>query len=188
MALSNLLYTTQFILLSVPDRSQDFLEFDQSIQDKGSEYHGCQKQRADAASVVEALLAAALIFIYAVLRALPLKTKIFAVLLRRLRTAIDRPNTSVLETWRHEKNLNMLLWALVMACCVATGVERTWWTTQLSGVCKEMDIGSRAQLEHEMRRVAWTDSFLDDRIDGIWAEAMQAMQASEDRTCWTRSS
>ncbi|KAL1795982.1 hypothetical protein ACET3X_006206 [Alternaria dauci] len=181
VALSNLLYTTQFILLSVPDRSQDFLEFDQSIQDRGSEYHGFEKHGADAASIVEALLAAALIFIYAVLRALPLKTKIFAILLQRLRTAVDRPNTSVLETWQREKNLNMLLWALVMACCVATGAERTWWTTQLCGVCKEMNIGSREQLEHEMRRVAWTDSFFDDRIDGIWAEAMQA---SEDRTSW----
>ena len=170
MALSNLLYTTQFILLSVPDRSQDFLKFDQSVQDNNSECSESQKHRADAASVVEALLAAALIFIYAVLRALPLNTKIFAILLRRLRTAIDRPNTSVLETWKREKNLNMLLWALVMACSIATDAERTWWTTQLSGVCKEMNIGSREHLEHEMRRVAWTDSFFDDRIDGIWAE------------------
>ena len=64
VALSNLLYTTQFILLSVPDRSQDFLKFDQSVQDNNSECSESQKHRADAASVVEALLAEALILIY----------------------------------------------------------------------------------------------------------------------------
>ncbi|KAG9195107.1 hypothetical protein G6011_00227 [Alternaria panax] len=173
VALSNLTYETQFIILSVPDRSWDFLDFDQGIQDEASGDHEHQKQRADAASVVEALLAAALIFVYAVLRALPLKTKIFTILLRRLRTAIERPNTSVLETWSREKNLHMLLWALATACLVVTGRERMWWATQLSCVCQELGIGSRQHLEHELQRVAWTDLFFDARIDGIWAEVMR---------------
>ena len=105
LTLSNLLYETQFMILSVPDQSHNFLHFDQSMHDKQSDFYGHIEARADAASVVEALLAAALIFVYAVLRALPLNTKIFAILLSRLRAALDRPNAPMLEIWRREKRL-----------------------------------------------------------------------------------
>jgi hypothetical protein len=173
LTISNLLYETQFIVLSVPDHSCDFLHFDQLTQDEQSECHTFRKCRADAASVVEALVAAALIFVYAVLRALPLNTKIFAILLSRLHAAIDRPSVPVIETWSREKNLNMLLWVLVIACCVATGAERTWWIAQLSEVCREMGISSRRDLEHVLQHVAWTDLFFDDRMEGVWLELVQ---------------
>ena len=173
LTLSNLLYETQFMILSVPDQSHSFLHFDQSIHDKQSDCYDHLKARADAASVVEALLAAALIFVYAVLRTLPLNTKIFAILLSRLRAAVDRPNASVLYTWRREKNLNTLLWVLVVASCVATGEERMWWIAQLSELCGKRQIISRHHLEHEMRHVAWTDTFFEDRMDAIWAEVMR---------------
>jgi len=173
LTLSNLLYETQFMILSIPDHSHNFLHFDQSINGEENDCYDYLKARADAARVVEALLAAALIFVYAVLRALPLNTKIFAVLLSRLRTAIDRPNALVLEMWRREKNLNMLLWVLVVASCVATGEERMWWIAQLSELCGKRHISSRQHLELEMRHVAWTDKFFEDRMDAIWAEVMR---------------
>jgi len=173
LTLSNLLYETQFTILSIPDQSYNFLHFDQSIHDKQSDCYDFLKARADAASVVEALLAAALIFVYAVLRTLPLNTKIFAILLSRLRAAVDRPNASVLYTWRREKNLNTLLWVLVVASCVATGEERMWWIAQLSELCGKRQIRSRQHLEHEIRHVAWTDTFFEDRMDAIWAEVMR---------------
>jgi hypothetical protein len=189
--LSNLLYEIQFIILSVPDRSHDFWDCDWGIQHESSEDHHRRKNRANAASVVEALLAAALIFVYAVLRALPLHTKIFTILLSRLRIAIDRPRTSVVEVWKREENLNMLLWVLVTACSVASGAERTWWITQLSELCEEMDIISRHRLENEMRHVAWTDLFFDDKMDGIWAEVMQlrghALSRASLAATWTGS-
>jgi hypothetical protein len=173
LTLSNLLYETQFTILSVPDQSHNFLHFDQSIHDKQSDFYGHIKAKADAASVFEALLAAALIFVYAVLRVLPLNTKIFTILLFRLRTALDRPNAPVLDIWRREKNLNMLLWVFVVACCVATGEERMWWIAQLSELCDVMHVRSRHHLEHEMRHVAWTDTFFEDRMNAIWAEVMR---------------
>lgn len=173
LALSILLYETQFMILSVPDQSHNFLYFDQSTQDEQSDCYDYLKASADAASVVEAILAAALILVYAVLRALPLNTKIFTILLARLRTAVDRPKTSVVDIWRREKSLNMLLWVLVVACCVVTGEERMWWVAQLSELCGEMHVRSRQHLEQEMRHVAWTDLFFDDRMDDIWAEVMR---------------
>ncbi|KAI4693981.1 uncharacterized protein J4E84_002560 [Alternaria hordeiaustralica] len=188
LTLSNLLYETQFTILSVPDQSYNFLHFDQSIHDKQSNCSDFLKARADAASVVEALLAAALIFVYAVLRALPLNTKIFAILLSRLRAAVDRPNTSVLYTWRREKNLNTLLWVLVVASCVATGEERMWWIAQLSELCDVMHVRSTHHLEDEMRHVAWTDTFFEDRMNGIWAERYeQYIQSSEWTFVWVAS-
>jgi len=173
LTLSILLYETQFTILSVPDHSHNFLHYDQSIHDVQSDCFDHLKARADAASVVEALLAAALIYVYAVLRALPLNTKIFTILLSRLRTAVDRPNAPIVETWKREKNLNTLLWVLVVASCVATGEERTWWIAQLLELCGKRQIGSRQHLEHEMRHVAWTDTFFEDRMDAIWAEVMR---------------
>jgi hypothetical protein len=173
LTLSNLLYETQYSILAVPDHSRHFLRFDQAIQDEQSDCYEYLKHRADAASVVEALLAAALIFVYAVLRALPLNTRIFTILLSRLRAALDRPNTSVLKVWGREKNLNMLLWVLVMACSVATRSEQMWWIAQLSELCGEMSVSSRSHLEHELRHVARADLFFDDRMDGIWAEVVR---------------
>jgi hypothetical protein len=174
LTLSNLLYETQFIILSVADRSRDFLDFDQGVREKQGVDYERQRLRADAASVVEALLAAALIFVYAVLRAVPLNTKIFSILLSRLRIAVDRPNTQLIEVWKREKNLNMLLWVFFIGCCVAAGAEQQWWIAQLSRLCEEMGVDSRHNLEHKMRHVAWTDLFFDDKIDGIWAEVMQS--------------
>ncbi|KAI4662883.1 uncharacterized protein J4E79_004194 [Alternaria viburni] len=188
LTLSNLLYETQFMILSVPDHSHNFLHFDQSIHDEKSDFYDHLKARADAASVVEALLAAALIFVYAVLRALPLNTKIFAILLSRLRAALDRLNAPIVEIWRREKNLNMLLWVLVVASCVATGEERMWWIAQLSELCGKRQIISRQHLEHEMRHVAWTDTFFEDRMDAIWAERYeQYIQSSEWTFVWVAS-
>jgi len=184
LTLSNLIYETQFTILSVPDHSQNFLHFDQSIHDEQSDCYDHLKARADAASVVEALLAAALIFVYAVLRALPLNTKIFNILLSRLRTALDRPNAPILETWRREKNLNMLLWVLVVASCVATGEERMWWIAQLSELCGKRHISSRQHLELNMRHVAWTDTFFEDRMDAIWAEVMRLQGPALCRGSW----
>ncbi|KAI4910053.1 hypothetical protein J4E90_007483 [Alternaria incomplexa] len=188
LTLSNLLYETQFMILSVPDHSHNFLHFDQSNYDKQSDCYDHLKARADAASVVEALLAAALIFVYAVLRALPLNTKIFTILLSRLRIAVDRPNTPILEAWRRENYLNMLLWVLVVASCVATGEERMWWIAQLSELCGRRHISSRQHLELNMRHVAWTDTFFEDRMDAIWAERYeQYIQSSEWTFVWVAS-
>ncbi|KAI1577330.1 MgtA Cation transport ATPase [Pyrenophora tritici-repentis] len=112
LTLSNVLYETQFIILSVPDYSRVFLEFDRDADEEHRNDFMHRRHQADAASVVEGLLAAMLIYVYAVLRGLPLKANIFSILLNRLRAAIDRPNSSAREVWEREHNLNMLVWAL----------------------------------------------------------------------------
>lgn len=176
LTLSNVLYETQFIILSVPDYSRTYLDLDRSNEEEHQNDLLHRRHRADAASVVEGLLAAMLIYVYAVLRGLPLNAKIFTILLSRLRAAIDRPRSSAQEVWEREHNLNMLAWALVVACSIAPSTERTWWIAQLSKLCETMNMNSQAELEDMMRHVAWTDIFFDGRMDRIWAEVMRTRQ------------
>ncbi|KAJ5028306.1 MgtA, cation transport ATPase [Bipolaris maydis] len=177
LTLSNLLYDMQYIVLSVPDRSRDFIEFDREVQAGRNEGEENQRKRADAASVVEGLLAATLIFVYTALRGLPANAKIFVVLLGRLRIAIDRPATSAVEVWGREKNLKMLVWVLVVACSVVTSDDdRAWWILKLSDVCGILGIERQAELEDIMQHIAWIDVFFDRKLGKIW----------EDRTRWRR--
>ncbi|RAR09727.1 cation-transporting ATPase 4 [Stemphylium lycopersici] len=124
----------RFAILSVPDRTHEFFDFDQAVGGYNSGGHESRARRADSASVVEALLAATLIFVYAALRGLPRNAKIFTILLRRLRIAIDRPRVSTFDVWNGEKNLKTLLWVLVVACSVASDADRAWWITNLSAL------------------------------------------------------
>ncbi|RMZ70071.1 tachykinin family [Pyrenophora seminiperda CCB06] len=173
VTLSNVLYETQFTILSVPDYSRIFLDFDRDVEEEHRKDSSHRGHRADAASVVEGLLAAVLMYVYAVLRGLPLNATIFTILLSRLRAAIDRPKTCTQEVWEREHNLNMLVWALVVACSVAPSTYRAWWINQLSKLCETTDLNSQTALEDMMRHVAWTDVFFDGRMDKIWAEVMR---------------
>jgi len=173
LTLSNVLYETQFIILSVPDYSRVFLDFDQDVDEEHRNDFLHRSYRADAASVVEGLLAAMLIYVYAVLRGLPLNAKIFTILLSRLRATIHRPMSSAQEVWEREHNLHILVWVLVIACSVAPSTDRTWWIIQLSKLCEAMELNSQTELEDMMRHVAWTDVFFDGRMNSIWAEVIR---------------
>lgn len=182
LTLSNLLYEMQYIILSVPDRSRKYIDFDRDLRDSRENRDEDQEYRrntADAASVVEGLLAATLIFVYAVLRGLPPNAKIFTILLGRLRMAIDRPATSAIEVWGREKNLKMLAWVLVVASSVV-GIQedRAWWISKLSAVCGVLDIKHRKVLRDMMEHIAWIDVFFDGRLESMWAEMMQSRQSS----------
>lgn len=135
---------------------------------------------ADSASVVEAILAATQIFVYAALREIPSKAKIFSILLERLRVALDRPGVDIVGVWRKEKNLNILLWVLVIASPVAlVWGGRSWWIGRLSEVVKELDIHSERELEELVQRVAWTDVFFGEVLDSIWGEVREYRRVVE---------
>jgi hypothetical protein len=148
-----------------------------------------RKSRADAASILEGLLSATLIFVYAALRALPTNATLFTILLRRLRIALDRPGTSVIEVWRAASNGNMLVWVLVVACSVAQPLEsRAWWIAVLAEVCGEMQIMSRVRLEDTLKHVAWIDGFFEVELDGMWAEVLRLRRSAGVGTAWGETS
>ncbi|KAF1994041.1 hypothetical protein P154DRAFT_625002 [Amniculicola lignicola CBS 123094] len=180
LTLSNLLYETEYILLSVPDYSRDFLDFDLEAKDQTDDDFTEAARVADGASVVEALLAGAQIFIYSSLREIPTRAKIFSILLERLRVAIERPRANMLDTWRREKNLSTLLWILVVASAVtAPSGDRSWWIGQLATVAKELDIPSELELQKAMQKVAWSDAFIAGVIKGLWAEVEIAVREGQ---------
>ncbi|KAF2789355.1 hypothetical protein K505DRAFT_365673 [Melanomma pulvis-pyrius CBS 109.77] len=176
LTISNLLYETEYIILSIPDYSRDFLDFDMGAKHDADDEGDCidRANMADSASVVEAILAATHIFVYAALREIPPKAKIFSILLERLQVALDRPAVNILDVWRKEKNLNILLWALVIASSVAaTWGGRNWWIGRLSEVVKELDMHSERELEESVKRVAWTDVFFGEVLGSIWDEVRE---------------
>ena len=170
-AYSTLLYETEHMILSVPDHSQDFIHFEPGTEEDQDADYEVRKMLADGASVTEALLAAAQIFVYAALREIPPQTKIFSVLLERLRVAIDQPGMSMVARWKEARNLITLLWVLVVASSVATeAYERAWWIGRLSNVVQELGIKSQTELEGVLVRVAWTDVFFGAGIGGVWSD------------------
>jgi len=180
LAFSTLVYETEHMILSVPDYSRDFVDFDLETRDEQDE--DCEERRmlADGASVAEALLAAAQIFVYAGLREIPAQAKIFGVLLERLRVAIDRRNEFMIGIWRKAKHLNTLLWVLVVASSVAVeSHERRWWISQLSDVAAELGIASQTELEGFLTRVAWTDVFFGAALESVWAGSRMARHTRE---------
>lgn len=179
LTLSNLLYETEFVVLSVPDYSRGFVDFDQEGENEQDEDYDQRKSSADVASVIEALLAATQIFIYTALRELPPKAKIFTILLDRFHLATKRPEISTREVWKREKNLNMLVWVLVVVCSVAPSSERrTTWISMLSETMREEFISSQDELESALKRVAWTDTYFTPVLHGIWRE-LQRLQRAE---------
>ncbi|KAJ4289209.1 hypothetical protein N0V90_011551 [Kalmusia sp. IMI 367209] len=179
--LSNLLYETEYMLLSIPDHSRNFLDFDLETKDEQDNTYTDRANVADAASVIEALLAAAQIFIYASLREVPLKAPLFSILLERLRIALDRVNVSTLGVWAKVNNSHMLLWILVVASSVASASgSRVWWIARLYEVIDKLGIQSFAELQGALERVAWTDVFFADMLGGIWQEANERAEIAED--------
>ncbi|KAF2683922.1 hypothetical protein K458DRAFT_431558 [Lentithecium fluviatile CBS 122367] len=178
LTFSTLLYETEHMLLSVPDYSRDFLDFDLEAKDERGEDYEERKRLADGASVTEALLGATQVFVYAALREIPTRAKIFGILIERIRVAADRPGVDMLEVWRGVKNLNTLLWVLAVAASVEEMGKRSWWIERLSDVAGEFGIESRMEFEDVLNRVAWTGVFFGDEIEGVWAEVCRVREDS----------
>jgi hypothetical protein len=179
-----MLYEMVYIVLSVPDYSEAFLNFDAQAWDEQMDDTE-RKNMADAASVLDAILAAVLVFVYAVLRGIPRNARIFGLLLARLRGAIQRPNVCVLGIWKGVKNENVLLWVCGVACCVAEGGEREWWVGRLAEVCGDLGVVSREELEGRLRCIAWTDGDFGGGLEGIWDEMLSLQRRDEAGQMWT---
>lgn len=161
VTLSDLLYEVEYSVLSVPDSFSTAHERD---RDPNSQ----SETAAHAASIVQALLAAAQIFIFAALRDVPVNTNIFSILLERLRGAITRSPT---ENWKQERNVNMLLWTLVVACCVAGQRDREWWAGQLGDVMEEMRVMRKEELEGIVKGVAWVEGW-GGGLEKVWEDVV----------------
>lgn len=179
LTFSTLLYEVEHIILSVRDYSRDFLEFDLDPRNDSCENYEQRKNWADGASLIEALLAAAQMFVFAALRELPPQAKIFKVLLERLRVATERRNVSTLALWKKTKSHHILLWVLAVASSVATphGCSSVW-INRLAEVAEDLGITNRAKLEACLERVAWTDVFFGNKLDSIWAAMRVGVQDS----------
>jgi hypothetical protein len=174
LTLSNLLYETEFTILSVPDYSRNFLHFDLEVDEEPDEEWEERRHAADSACVVEALLAACQIFLYAALRDVPTNAKLFGILLERVRVAVARPGVDTVDIWRREHNLPIFLWVCVTACSVAPqGDGRAFWIAMLAKMNVEVGVTSRFELEMALRRVAWVDVYFNAVVGSVWEEVVQ---------------
>jgi hypothetical protein len=174
LTLSNLLYETEYTILSVPDYSRNFLHFDLEVNEDEDDEWDERRHIANSASVMEALLAACQIFLYAALRDVPTNAELFGILLERVRVAVARPGVDTVDIWRKEHNLPILLWVCVTACSVALpGDGRAFWISILLQVMIGLDVKSRFDLEIALRRVAWVDTFFNNVLGGVWDEVVR---------------
>lgn len=173
--MSNLLYETEYLLLSIPDYSREFLELNlDSVEGREEEKYTEKRSNADAASVVEALVASTQIFMYAALREIPRKAKIFGILLDRAQVALRSPQESTITVWERERSLNLLLWVLLVACSVVPLDDgRSWWISMISEVMEKLIIIGKGELEQAVKRVSWTDTFFDGLLQRVWEEVSQ---------------
>lgn len=167
---SNMLYEAEYALLSMADRSQDFLALDRR---KGALKDDDESKAADAASIVEALVAAGQIFLYAALREVPPRAKIFSILLGRLRCTLERPGVNTSVIWARERNLHTLLWALMVGAAVAVQWGGShWWIEQIAEVLEELgldrDATGREAIKAVLKGVAWTDIFFEPVSSDVW--------------------
>lgn len=177
-----MLYEMEYMLLKIPDRSREFLDFDREVRDGGRDGYEERARLADAASVIEGLLAAAQIFTYAALRDVPPRAPLFSILLSRLREALHRPSTDMLGLWSGVKNAHILLWALVVGASVAQAErDRMWWVEKLWEVAGALGVRRVEDLQGRMERVAWTDMFFGEGLAGVWQLVREHGRALEVR-------
>ncbi|PVI01904.1 hypothetical protein DM02DRAFT_331986 [Periconia macrospinosa] len=179
---SNMLYELEFFILSTIDYSLDMtalvqnrlrITYDQkSPESEASDNDYARKTHDEttAAIITEAVLTSAQIFICAAMRDIPPSTKLYTILLQRLRGAIEWPGVSIINTWKEVKNLHILLWALVVGACVAPRSKREWWTERIGQVMREMGVCTLGALEGVLTEVAWTDYTFADALRGVWAQ------------------
>lgn len=177
LVLSNLLYEVEFTILSVPDYSRIFLNFDSEFgradHYSGDEKYETRRRQANAASVIEALMAACQIFVFGALREVPRSAKIFSILLERMRIALDRREIYMVDVWRRENNANLLLWVYVLACSVCLEETREWWIRQLVHSMREMNVQTRFDLEVVLKHVAWVDGYSSNVLGDIWDDVVE---------------
>lgn len=170
--------------LSVPDYSREFLDFDLGSKDEQDEDHVERAALAGSASVVEALLAASQMFMYAALREIPPRARLFGILLERLRVALDRPRINMVSVWVKANNLMMLLWVLVVASSVASAGEgRDWWVGRLAEVVKELGLRDRRELQGMLEKVAWTEVFFAGVLGEVWASVRMQLHVDTASGC-----
>ncbi|KAF2817670.1 uncharacterized protein BDZ99DRAFT_565381 [Mytilinidion resinicola] len=181
LALANLLYEAEYALLAMPDRSPLFLGPDRARRAAGRWDPG-DDAAADAASVVEALVAAGQIFLYAALREVPVRARVFEILLARLRATVERGGVSVVEVWEAERNVHTLLWVLVVGATVARHWGGTgWWVEGIGEVVGRMGLGRREEFEGVLKGVAWTDVFFGGVGEGLWEDVLRVREEERRR-------
>lgn len=171
-----LLYEMEYLALSIPDLSQEFRSYDIGLpmigQYTDSFSANSEKMHADDASIVEALVASVQTFVFAAVRGVPPKARIFQILLERLKRALDRRDTDVTEIWRRRNGLQVLLWIHVVAYSVARhGGDGGWWVEQLAELVGELGVYSEEDWRMRLGRVAWIESYFKDVLEELRADA-----------------
>ncbi|KAF1992238.1 hypothetical protein K402DRAFT_344394 [Aulographum hederae CBS 113979] len=123
---------------------------------------------ADAKAVVEALMAAAQIFLYAGIRLVPIVLRIYSLLVSRLRDALGQ--LRLWEVWERECGGRPLLWVLFMGCLA--GQKRgpwQWFVAQSASVAETLGLETPEDYKELLKTIAWTDHGMFDEVaEHVW--------------------
>lgn len=170
------LYEVGYMLGRVEDHSRGYLDFDLSnkVESEDDGAYETRAEEADASSIVEGLVAACQIFLYAALRGVPIRARLFVILAERLRGAVERPGVDTVQVWKEYKIDNLLLWAMVVgALVVGDARERRWWVERVGVVAREMGVWGVEEVEGVLGRVAWMEGGFGEGLGGLWREVVE---------------
>lgn len=111
---------------------------------------------------------AAFIYIYVALREVPLGGHLYSTFVGRLRSALD--GTGFMLVWSNT-HPTMLLWVLVIGGMAAIGrPERSWFVSQLVGVCMILKLQSLQGMKRILRDITWVEGLYDGLMKTLWTE------------------
>jgi hypothetical protein len=114
------------------------------------------------------------IYIYWVLREIPIGCSIFDMFVKRLKDHLeDNGSMTLLE----ELDTELLLWVLFIGGMAAFGrSERVWFRTWIGRKCSDLGLGCWEDARSTVRRFAWVDWFCDPPSKALWNDYAQRDQ------------
>lgn len=121
-------------------------------------------------SLAQLMLQAAEVFIYALLRQVPTRSPVLAMLVSRLQQSLSSYESASEASIQH---LSMLAWILSVAAITAAPAHEPEWMaiqSRLKKVCRSLHLAVWAELENVLRMFVWKTRQWDMLRIGLWVE------------------
>lgn len=116
----------------------------------------------------QSLRSAAFVYMYAVLREVPIISILYDTLVKRLRSALD--HAGFMLAWSHTQP-TLLLWVLAVGGTAAFArPERPWFVNQMVGLSAILELRTMKDLERALRETMWVAGPYDHSFRALWLE------------------
>lgn len=119
------------------------------------------------ASILDALIAGAYIFLYGAIRKVPIPLKIFGIFLSRLTAALNRANLEF--AWATESSAEALLWVSFIGSIAASKtMEMPWFMERVASIIRVLRIQNMTHFQGILKTFPWTNEFCSSHSHSLW--------------------